>query len=81
MIDVCWKIWAQDSHVHHSKLREEGFYELLGENHCCENSSTGNTVIIKYCYTVGERQNSFTVSDLSSQYPIILNYFWINICS
>jgi len=30
MIDVCWKIWAQDSHVHHSKLREEGFYELLG---------------------------------------------------
>ena len=28
---MCWKMWAQDSHVHHGKLREDGFYELLGK--------------------------------------------------
>ena len=31
MIDVCWKIWANEPHVHHGKLKEEGFYDLLGE--------------------------------------------------
>ena len=36
MIDVCWKIWAQDSHVHHGKLKEEGFYELLGKQRIVE---------------------------------------------
>jgi hypothetical protein len=29
-IDVCWRMWASDPLVHHSKLKEEGFYQLLG---------------------------------------------------
>ena len=30
VIDACWRIWAKEPNVHHNKLKEEGFYHLLG---------------------------------------------------